>query len=345
MRALHFTEHGDVDKLVYGDLPDAPLAPGAVRVATRAAALNHLDLFVLQGLPGLELAKPHILGSDGAGIVEEVGEKVTRFKPGDRVMLNPLVSCGKCEFCRSGEHSLCVKVKIVGEHTAGTFAEQFVAPEQNLSRVPTARSLEEAAAFSLVYQTAWRMLITRARLRAGEDVLIHGIGGGVAVAALQIAKLAGARVFVTSSSEEKLRKARQLGADFVYGYKESEVAEEILRETDKRGVDVVIDSVGKETWGDSLKAVRRGGRVITCGATTGPNPPAAIPLIFWKQIEVIGSTMSNQREYREVVGLFKSGELRPVIDRVFPLPEGRAALEYLKAGKQFGKIVLRVGEE
>ncbi len=344
MRALYFSEHGDLDRLTYGEMPTPSVTHNSVRVATRAAALNHLDLFVLRGLPGVDLALPHIPGSDGAGVVEEVGEEVTGLKPGDAVMLNPLLSCGQCEFCRSGEHSLCVKVKILGEHTAGTFAEQFVAPEGCLRPLPTGRSFEEAAAFSLVYQTAWRMLIGRGRLRPGEDVLIHGVGGGVSIAALQIAKLAGARVFVTSSSEEKLGKARDLGADFGYNYKESEIAAEILRETDKRGVDVVIDSVGKETWAESLKAVRRGGRVITCGATTGPNPPAAIPMIFWKQIEVIGSTMSSQSEYREVVQLFDAGKLSPVIDRVFPLSAGRAALEYVKAGRQFGKVVLRVEE-
>ena len=345
MRALHFTEHGDLDKLTYGERPAPPVARRTVRVATRAAALNHLDLFVLRGLPGVDLALPHIPGSDGAGVVQEVGEEVSGFKPGDAVMLNPLLSCGQCEFCRSGEQSLCVKVGILGEHIAGTFAEQFVAPEENLWPLPAGRSFEAAAAFSLVYQTAWRMLITRGRLRPGEDVLIHGIGSGVSIAALQIAKLTGARVFITSSSAEKLRKARELGADFGYNYKESEVAAEILHETGKRGVDIVIDSVGKETWSESLKAVRRGGRVITCGSTTGPNPPAALPMIFWKQIEVIGSTMSSQSEYREVLRLFKAGKLSPVIDRVFPLSEGRAALEYLKAGNQFGKVVLRVEEE
>ncbi|RPJ85847.1 MAG: alcohol dehydrogenase [Acidobacteria bacterium] len=345
MRALHFREHGEIDKLSYGEVATPSVARGAVRVATKAAALNHLDLFVLSGLAGVELAMPHIPGSDGAGVVEEAGEGVTRFKPGDPVMLNPLLSCGRCEFCRSGEHSLCVKVRILGEHTAGTYAEHFLAPEENLWPVPAGRSFEEAAAFSLVYQTAWRMLIGRGRLRPGEDVLIHGIGSGVSIAALQIAKLTGARVFVTSSSDEKLRKARELGADFGYNYKESEITAEVLQETGKRGVDIVIDSVGKETWAESLKAVRRGGRVLTCGATTGPNPPAAIHMIFWKHIEVIGSTMSNQSEYGQVFKLFESGQLTPVIDRVFPLSEGRAALEYLKAGKQFGKVVLRVGEE
>jgi NADPH:quinone reductase-like Zn-dependent oxidoreductase len=344
MRALLFSEHGDPDRLTYRELPTPPVGPAEVRVTTRAAALNHLDLFVLRGLPGVELALPHVPGSDGAGVVEKIGEDVTRFKPGDQVMLNPLLSCGQCEFCQSGEQSLCVKVKILGEHAAGTFAEQFVAPEENLWPLPAGRSFEQAAAFSLVYQTAWRMLITRGRVRAGEDVLIHGIGSGVSTAAMQIAKLAGARVFVTSSSEEKLGKARELGADFGYNYKETEVASEVLRQTGKRGVDVVIDSVGKETWAESLKAVRRGGRIVTCGATTGPNPPAAIHMIFWKQIEVIGSTMSSESEYRQVVGLFASGRLSPVIDRLFPLSEGREALEYLKAGKQFGKVVLQVGD-
>ncbi|RPI24984.1 MAG: alcohol dehydrogenase [Acidobacteria bacterium] len=345
MRALYFTEHGGLDKLAYGDLPAPALTAGMVRVATRAAALNRLDLFVVSGLPGVQLTLPHVPGSDGAGVVEAISGNVARFKVGEPVILNPLLSCGQCEFCLAGQHSLCVKVKILGEHASGTYAGLFVAPEGNLLPLPAGRTFEEGAAFSLVYQTAWRMLTTRSRLRAGEDVLIHGIGSGVSVAALQIAKLAGARVFVTSSSDEKIAKARALGADFGFNYAAVDVAAEVLRETGKRGVDVVVDSVGAATWMTSLKAVRRGGRIVTCGATTGPNPEAGIHMTFWKQIEILGSTMSSHSEYQDVARLFASGRLTPVVDRVFPLSEGREALEYLKAGKQFGKVVLRVGEQ
>ena len=297
---------------------------------------------VIAGLPGVRLTMPHVLGSDAAGIVDSVGPGVTRFAPGDRVLLNPLVSCGVCEFCIQGQQSLCVKVGILGEHQSGAFAEYFLAPEANLELIPDQIGFEQAAAFSLVFQTAWRMLISRGRLRAGEDILIHGAGSGVSTASIQIAKHSGARVFVTSSSDEKLESARRLGADFAYNYGSQNVVESVMQDTGKRGVDVVVDSVGSATWGQSLRAVRRGGRVLTCGATTGPNPPAEIHFIFWKQLELIGSTMSSRSEHREVVRLLGAGKLTPVIDRVFPLERGREALEYLQQGKQFGKVVLEV---
>jgi NADPH:quinone reductase-like Zn-dependent oxidoreductase len=342
MKALFIRRHGTLEQLEFGDLPTPTPTGNAVRVATRAAALNHLDLFVLGGLAGVELPMPHVLGSDGAGVVDAVGPQVTRFHAGDRVMLNPLLWCGACEFCVQGEHSLCVKVGILGEHRAGTYSEYFLAPECNLEPVPEGIGFEQAAAFSLVFQTAWRMLISRGRLRVGEDVLIHGVGSGVSTAALEIARYAGARVFVTSSSDEKLERARSLGADFTYNYAREDVVAEVLRETQKRGVDLVVDTVGAATWGQSLRAARRGGRVVTCGATTGPNPPAEIHMVFWKQLEIIGSTMSNQCEYREVVRLLGAGKLTPVVDRVFPLERGREALTYLQEGKQFGKVVLAV---
>jgi len=342
MKALFIRKHGDLSQLEFGEIPSPEPKGREIRIATRAAALNHLDLFVLPGLPGVQLAMPHVLGSDAAGTVDSVGPDATRFRPGDRVMLNPLISCGVCEFCIRGEQSLCVKVSILGEHQPGVYAEYFVAPEANLEPIPEKTTFEQAAAFSLVFQTAWRMLISRGRLRAGEDILIHGAGSGVSMASIQIARLAGARVFVTSSSEEKLEAARGLGAAFAYNYAGQDIVESVMRDTAKRGVDVVVDSVGSATWGQSLRVARRGGRVLTCGATTGPNPPAEIAFIFWKQLEIVGSTMSSRSEYREVVRLLAAGKLAPVIDRVFPLERGREALEYLQQGKQFGKVVLRV---
>lgn len=342
MKAVLIRRHGGLDQVFFGDT-DRPVAePGKVLVATRAAALNHLDLFVLGGIPGVELKMPHVPGADGAGVVESVGEGVTRFRPGDRVMLNAVLSCGACEFCIQGEESLCVRMGLVGEHGPGTFAEFFSAPEANFERIPDNVSFEQAAAFSLVSQTAWRMLVTQARLRAGEDVFIHGIGGGVSSAALRIAKLAGARVFVSSSSEEKLDQARRLGADFTCNYRTVDVVKALLAETGKRGVDVVIDNVGRATWAQSLKMVRKGGRIVTCGCTTGPNPETEIRLIFWKQIQILGSTMSNRLEYRQLVRLLGQGKLEALIDRVFPLSEGKRALEYLAREQQFGKVVLAV---
>ncbi len=340
MKALLMRRHGTLDEVYHGEAEKPAAGPGRVVVRTRAAALNHLDLFVLGGIPGVRLEMPHILGADGAGEVDAVGEGVTRFRPGDRVMLNAVLSCGLCEFCLAGEQSLCVRLGLVGEHGPGTFAEFYSAPEANFERIPQGVSFEDAAAYSLVFQTAWRMLQTQAELRAGEDVFIHGVGGGVSSAAVLIAKLAGARVFVSSSSDAKLEKARALGADFVYNYRSGDVVKAVLAETSKRGVDVVVDNVGKATWLQSLQMVRKGGRIVTCGCTTGPNPETEIRLIFWKQLRIFGSTMSNRLEYRRLVELLGQGKLKPVVDRVFPLSEGRRALERLSSEEQFGKVVL-----
>lgn len=342
MKAIFIRRHGSIDQVEYGELPKPELKPGEVLVKTRAAALNHVDLFVIGGLPGVTLPMPHVPGADGAGVVETAGEGAGRFKAGDRVMLNAVLSCGKCEFCVRGEESLCVKMGLVGEHAHGTFAEYFRVPERCLEPIPDGISFQQAAAFSLVFLTAWRMLRSRGRVSAGEDVFIHGIGGGVSLASLQIAKLAGCRVFVSSSSDEKLERARELGADFSYNYQALDVVQEVLRETGKRGVDLVVDNVGASTWLQSLKLVRKGGRVVTCGATTGANPETEIRLIFWKQIEIIGSTMSSRGEFQQVVSLLGSGKLQPIIDRTFPLQEGKAALEYLQAEHQFGKVVLEM---
>ena len=342
MKAILIEQHGGLDEIRYADIDPPEVGHRQVLVRTRAAALNRLDLFVLEGIPGVAQEMPHVLGADGAGIVQEVGAGVTRLAPGDRVMLNAVLCCGHCEFCIQGENSLCARAGLVGEHSSGTYGEFFAVAEDNLEKIPDKISFEEAAAFSLVFQTAWRMLKTRARLRPGEDVFIHGIGGGVSSAALQIVKLSGGRAFVSSSSGAKLEAARQLGADFCYNYASTNVVKEVLRETGKRGVDVVVDSVGGPVWVQNLSLVRKGGRVVTCGATAGPNPATEIRLIFWKQIEILGSTMSNRREYQEVVGLLGQGKLKPVIDKIFPLAEGKRAIEYLQNHNQFGKVVLRV---
>ena len=345
MRKMHAAvihRHGTLDELRFEEIDRPQVNPGQVLVRTRAVALNRLDLFVLEGIPGVHLKMPHVLGSDGAGIVEEVGQGVSRLEPGDEVMLNPGLSCGQCEFCVQGEHSLCARFSLMGEHTVGTFAEDFQAPEPNFEKIPSGVSFEEAAAFSLVTQTAWRMLKTRARLRAGEDVFIHGIGGGVASAALQIAVLSGARTFVSSSDESKLEQAGKLGADHCFNYSTVDVAKEVYKLTGKRGVDVVVEGPGAATWLQSLKMVRKGGRIVTCGATTGPNPQTELRLIFWKQIEILGSSMSSRHEYREIIELLSRGKLRPVIDKVFPLSRARDAIDFLQNQSQFGKIVLRI---
>jgi len=313
-----------------------------VLVQVKACALNHLDLWVRRGLPGLELKLPFWSGSDVAGVVAEVGADVVTIKPGDRVIINPSLSCGVCEYCMAGEESLCVDFKILGEHVPGGCAEFVAAPAGNLMRLPDGFSFEEAAAVPLVFQTAWRALITQARLRPGEDVLILGASGGAATAAIQIARLAGARVFAVTSRAEKINQAKELGAEVGINRTEVDFAREVWKLTDKRGVDVVLENVGSPTWKQSLRCLARGGRLVTYGATAGPIGETDIRVVFWKQIHIIGSTMSNRKEFADVMRLIFQRRLRPVIDKVLPLEEARAAHERLEAGEQFGKIVLQI---
>jgi len=343
MRALYFDEHGGLDRLQHGERPLPAPGAGEVRVRLVAAALNHLDLFVLGGLPGVPVSLPHIGGADGAGVVDAVGEGVTGVASGDEVVFDPGLSCGHCEQCLKGEQSQCLGYGILGEHVDGTFAEAVIVPAASLAAKPEHLGWEEAAAFPLTFLTAWRMLIERGALRPGESVLIHGIGGGVALACLQLAKASGARVLVTSRSEEKLERARELGADELIPAGD-DVAREVRRRTGKRGVDVVVDSVGKATWMQSLKAAAKGGRIVTCGATTGPDPAEEIRLIFWNQLSIIGSTMGSREDWRRLVAAVRAHRLRPVVDSVIPLAEGRTAYERMEAAGQFGKIVLAVGE-
>ncbi|MBI1967417.1 MAG: zinc-binding dehydrogenase [Gemmatimonadetes bacterium] len=348
MRAAVLQASGGLGQVAVADVPDAPQpARGQVRVAIHAAALNHLDLFVIRGLPGVQHASPHILGADGAGVVDVVGEGVTRVSPGDRVMLNPGVSDYSCEFCLKGEHGMCVSYGILGEHLPGTIAEYVTVPEQNVARMPMlepALSWAEAAAYSLVTLTAWRMVMTRAQVRAGETVLIWGIGGGVSLTALRIAKRQGARVIVTSSSDVKLQAARELGADVTLNHKTQKIPQEIRALTTRRGVDVVVENVGEATWEESLRCLAKGGRLVTCGATTGPKVSMDVRRLFWNQYTIMGSTMGNAREYEEIVHVLGTGALRPIVDRVYPLVEARAAFARLAAGEQMGKIVVAVGE-
>ncbi len=348
MRACVLTAAGGggFDKLEITDVPDAP-APraGEVRVAIRAAALNHLDLFVAEGLPGAVREFPHIVGADGAGVVETVGPGVTRVQPGDRVLINPGISDYSCEFCRAGEHSLCVNYRLLGEHLPGTMAELVTVPAQNVVRGPNlspALTWAEAAAFSLVTLTAWRMLVTRAQLRPGETALVWGIGGGVSLTALRIAKLVGAHVIVTSSDDAKLAAAKQLGADVTLNHRTQKVAQEVRTLTNKRGVDVVVENVGAATWDDSLRCLRRGGRLVTCGATSGPQASLDLRRLFWHHWTLMGSTMGNAAEYAEVVRRLGKGELRPVVDRVYPLSDARVAFERLAKGEQLGKVVVEL---
>ena len=341
MKALYFEEHGGADKLAYGDRPEPEPGTGEVRIRLKTAALNHLDLFVLRGIPGIPIGLPHIGGADGAGVVEALGEGVEGIEVGEEVVFDPGLSCGGCEFCRAGEQSLCVGFGVLGEHNDGTFAESVVVSALSLAPRPQHLSWEESAAFGLAHLTAWRMLINRGGLRPGETVLIHGIGGGVSVACLQLAKLVGAQVIVTSRSEEKLQRAADLGADHVLP-SDDQVARGVRRMTGKRGADVVVDSVGDATWMQSLKAAAKGGRIVTCGATSGANPAEEIRLIFWNQLSIIGSTMGSREDWRSLVAAVNAHQLKPVIDTVLPLAEGRAAYERMDQAEQFAKIVLSI---
>lgn len=344
MRGLTISAHGGLDRIeLRDDLPVPELMSDTdVRVRIRAAAINHLDLFVIGGLPNVRIAPPWILGSDGMGVVDRVGPAVTSVGPGHTVLLNPGISDRTCHYCLSGDQPLCLNYAILGEQRPGTLAEYVVVPEVNVARIPATSDEAEAAAFTLATLTAWRMLVTRADLQPGEHVLIWGIGGGVALACLQIAKLVGAHVTVTSSSDNKLARARDLGADEVINHVGVDVGREIRQRTQKRGVNVVVDTVGEATWSQSLGALGKKGRLVTCGATSGPMVTTDVRRLFWNQWSILGSTMGSESEFQAIVAHFNAGRLRPPVDSVYPLTGGREAFERMQNSEQFGKLVVRV---
>ncbi len=333
MKALIFRNHGDLDQLEYTDVPEPVLGPDEVLIHVRAVALNHLDLWVRRGtIPNLTLTLPHIGGSDIAGEVAATGDAVTDLWVGSHVVVNPALIT---------DHSdPFPNLSIIGEHTPGGFAEYVAVPVENILPLPPNFSYVEAAAAPVVFQTAWRALITRAQIRPGERVLIQGASSGVASAAIQIAKLAGAYVYATTSTPEKMQRARELGADDVINYREEDFSKAIWQRTGRRGVDVVLEHVGRETWDASMRSLKRGGRLVTFGATSGSIGETDINLLFWKQLSLIGATAATHAEFREVMTLVLDGRLKPVVDRVMPLSDGREAQRILEAGQQFGKIVL-----
>lgn len=343
MRALTLTDTSGIGALEVRDVPAPALGETSdVRIRVHAASINRLDLMLTDGLPGVTLAFPHIVGTDAAGVVESVGADVQGLHPGDRVMVNPGISCGHCNACLAGEQPLCDHFGILGEHRPGTAAEFIVVPASNVARVPDGMGWAEAAAFSLATLTAWRMLVTRAGLRAGETVLVWGAGGGLAQAAIAIGHLAGANVIAASTSDAKLEIAGRLGADHLVNHTTQDLVAEVRRITDRHGADVVVDSVGEASWPRSLRCLARGGRLVTCGATTGPMVGLDIRKLFWHQWSILGSTMGNHREYAAVVALAGRGELWPVVDRSVALDESAEIYRRMAANEQAGKLVIEV---
>ncbi|MHC1744596.1 MAG: zinc-binding dehydrogenase [Syntrophobacteraceae bacterium] len=340
MKALCFEKHGGPEVMSYKEVPTPKPGPGEVLIKVKACALNHLDIWVRRGWPGLSLDLPHWGGSDIAGVIEGLGGGVSGWEPGQRVVVDPGINKFDDEFTRRGEASVSPGYQILGEHRRGGLAEFAVVPARNLKTIPVGLDFATAAAPLLVTLTAWRMLIHRARLRAGETVLVVGAGGGANTMATQIAKLAGARVYVVASNPGKAAAAYDLGADVVIDRSKVDWGREIARLTNKRGVDVVVDNVGAATLNTSIKVVARGGRIVIIGNTSGPEVQIDIRFLFGKQISLIGSTMGSHQDFHEVTDLLWSGRLKAVIDRIRPLKEGREAFALMERSEQFGKIVL-----
>lgn len=341
MKAVIFEQHGGPEVLKMANMPAPTLRANEVMVEVRACALNHLDVWVRGGLPGIQISLPHILGNDVSGVVREVGELVTWVKVGDEVILEPGVSCGHCAACLSGSDNMCPEYDMIGYRRPGGYAELVAVPGVNVIPKPKSLSWEEAAAIPLVTVTAWHMLVTRAQVRPGEDVLVHAAGSGVGSMGIQIAKLHGARVIATASSEEKLAKAKELGADELINYTSDDWPKQVKRLTDRKGVDVVFEHTGAATWGGSIAALKNGGRLVTCGATSGFDARTDLRQVFYRQLSLLGSFMGSKAELLAAMKFVVSGAIRPIVDRTLPLAEARQAHELMEDRAQFGKLVLR----
>jgi NADPH:quinone reductase-like Zn-dependent oxidoreductase len=342
MKAVVYARHGGPEVIQLQDMPVPPVGPADVLVRVRAVALNHLDLWVRRGLPRLSVPFPHIPGSDISGVVERVGGAVTTVRPAEEVLISPGLSCGVCAQCVAGEDNLCARYTILGEHRHGGYAEYVVVPEVNILPKPARLSFEEAAAVPLVFLTAWNMLVTQARLRFGETVLVWGAGSGVGSAGIQIAKVFSARVIAVAGASWKLDRAKALGADEVINYHDDEVGDAVRRCTDRRGVDVVFDHVGAATWPTSIRALARGGRLVTCGATSGAEAVTDIRYIYGRRLSIHGTWMGTKGDLRTALRLVEQGRLKPVVYEVFPLEGAARAQEIMERSAHFGKLVLRV---
>jgi len=340
MKASIFRAHGGPDVLEYTDVNEPTIRPNEVLIAVKACALNHLDIFVRNGLPGIEIPLPHILGCDVAGVVREVGELVTWVKPGDEVMVHPGVSCGHCDACLSGNDNLCREYDMIGYRRNGGYAELVAVPGVNVFLKPANLKWEEAAALPLVTVTVWHMLVTRASIRPGEDILVHAAGSGVGSIAIQLAKLLGARVITTASTDAKLAKARALGADDVINYTNNDWPKEVRKLTERRGVDVVIEHTGSATWPGSISSLKNNGRLVTCGATSGYDARTDLRQVFYRHLTILGSFMGSKAELLAAMKFVERGKIRAVVDRTFPLSDAREAHIHLENREQFGKILL-----
>lgn len=344
MKAVFITGHGGNEVVEVRECERPTRKSGEVLLRVHAATLNQVDLYMRNSGAGITHRLPQIMGLDAAGVVEEVDAGESVLKPGQRVVVHPGISCGRCEFCQRGEGVLCVKMQFLGEHRDGTFAQWISVPAQNVFPMPSGLSFVEAAALGVNHLTAWRMLFTKAQVKPWETVLVFGIGGGVSLAAMQLAKAIGARVIVTSRDDAKLERALALGADHGINSKTEDVAKAVLAHTGGRGVDVVIENVGESAWSAAMKSLVRGGRLVTCGATTGDQPPADIRRIFIRQLQILGSTHGDLSEFADLLSFVERQRIVPVIDSVHPIEEVHAALARLEAGQQFGKIGLQLGE-
>ena len=338
MKAVRIHEFGGPEVLKYEDVPDPKPRKDQVLVRVRACALNHLDLWVRQGLPGVNL--PHILGSDIAGEIVEVGEYITDFKAGQRVLLAPMSFCNRCPKCAAGLQNQCRQFTVLGNAVDGGNCELMAVPAVNVIPIPDSLDFNEAASVPLVFVTAWHMLTGRAALRPGQTVLILGANSGVGIAAIQIAKLFHARIITTAGDERKTERARELGADFVINHYQQKISQEVRTITKGEGVDIVIEHVGPATWSESVRSLKAGGTLVTCGATTGPKADLDLRFLFSRQLSLLGSYMGTMSELNEVLGHVFAGRLKPVIDHIFPLREIQAAHEYMAKSQMFGKIVL-----
>ncbi len=340
MKAVVFHEHGGPEKLVYEDRPDPRCGPDDALVQVKAASVNHLDIWLRQGIPSYSIPLPHISGCDVAGIVERVGDRVTHVRPGDRIIVSPGLGCRVCDACVAGRDNLCPNYHLLGGAIDGGYAENVAVAAAHVLPMPKTLSFEQAAAFPLVFVTAYHMLIQRARLRTGEAVLIWGAGGGVGTAAVQIAKLSGATVIATAGTDTKLASLTALGADDVINHSREDVVERVLAATNRQGADVVFDHIGKETWDKSLRAIGKGGRFVLCGTTTGGDVGVDIRRLFMRQVSVIGSYMGTRGDLSEICRLMDRGLLKPVIDSVRPLKEAAAAQKAMLDRTIFGKLIL-----